>query len=255
MIAMLAATMTQRMRIGTAGVLLNFACPAKLAEEFRILELFFPGRIDLGVAGARLKDHEDVYLDGRPPPTAGSYAARLQTLVELVRGSHTMAVGPSCATRPPLWLCGSSQASAELAGRLGMHYGFHHYFSRSVHAARAAIATYRRAYRSTDGSAPYALIACYGACAETQHSAERQWAANAGAPCFVGSPAICVEQLRDHAEACDADEIAVHVVGIELEARLDGYALLAEAAGLIRNTIDNDQPVQYSMRLDVNRRR
>jgi luciferase family oxidoreductase group 1 len=235
LIAMLGATMTQRIRIGTAGVLLHFACPAKLAEEFRILELFFPGRIDLGVAGARLEEHEDIYLDGRPAPTSGSYAARVQALVELVRGAHAVTVGPSCETRPPLWLCGSTRSSAELAGRLGMSYGFHHYFSRSLPAAREAIAAYRDAYRSADGSAPYALIACYGTCAESQRSAERHWVAEGGAPCFLGEPASCAEQIRDHAAACGADEVAVHMVSHTFEARLDGYALLAEAAGLTRH--------------------
>jgi len=229
----LAAAMTGRLRIGTAGVLLHYASPARIAEDFRLLELYFPGRIDLGVAGARAGSDDALHLDGRPPPTSASYAERLKTLVELVRGSHSLAVGPRGSSTPPLWLCGSSRSSAELAGGLGMHYAFHRYLAGSSTAARDAIAAYRDAYRSSDGSAPYALIACYGACAGSGDRAAQQWlAADAGTACFLGPPAACVDQLDELALVCDADEIAINLLGDGIDARLDGYAMLADAAGL-----------------------
>jgi len=233
--ATLAATLTGRIRIGTAGVLLNYACPAKVAEDFRLLELYFPGRIDLGVAGARAASDEALYLDGRPAPGPASYAARVRTVVELVRGTHALAVGPRSTTRPPLWLCGTSRSSAELAGSLGMNYAFHRYIAGSSSAACEAIAVYRAAFRSSDGAAPYALIACYGACAETDAAAAQQWiAADAGTACFTGSPAACVDQLAELARVCGADEVAINLLGDGIDARLAGYTLLAEAAQLGR---------------------
>lgn len=232
----LAAALTGRIRIGTAGVLLNYACPAKVAEDFRLLELYFPGRIDLGVAGAKATSDEALYLDGRPAPTPASYAARVRTLVDLVRETHAVAVGPRSATRPPLWLCGTSRSSAELAASLGMNYAFHRYIAGSSTAAREAIAAYRAAFRSSDGAAPYALVACYGACAESDAAAVRQWAAaDAGNACFVGSPESCIDRLDELALACDADEIAINLLGDGIDARLAGYSLLADAAGLARD--------------------
>src|ERR1043166_171815 len=71
-LAGLAAGMTERIRIGTAGILLKYASPAKVVEDFRLLELFFPGRIDLGIAGAGIPAHEAIYLDGRPQSTPAS---------------------------------------------------------------------------------------------------------------------------------------------------------------------------------------
>lgn len=159
----------------------------------------------------------------------------MRTLVELVRGSHAFAVGPKAATQPPLWLCGASRSSAELAGSLGMHYAFHRYLAGSSSAARDAIAAYRAAFRSSDGAQPYALIACYGACADTDAGAARQWrAADAGTACFAGTPAACVDQLAELALACDTDEIAINLLGDGIDARLAGYRLLADAAGLTR---------------------
>lgn len=233
LLAAIAATLTTRIRIGTAGVLLHYACPAKVAEDFRLLELFFPNRIDLGIAGARLDEHEEIYLDSRPPPSSVSYAERVRALVDLMRSTHVLSVGPKSSSLPPLWLCGTSRSSAELAGSLGMHFAFHHYLSQSSSAARDAIATYRDCYRSPLGEASYALIACYGACADSDEHAARQWGPTAaGRPCFVGSPANCIDQLRHLAEQCNADEIAISLFGGSLQARLAGYRNLAQAAGL-----------------------
>jgi alkanesulfonate monooxygenase SsuD/methylene tetrahydromethanopterin reductase-like flavin-dependent oxidoreductase (luciferase family) len=159
----------------------------------------------------------------------------VRTLVELVRGTHAVAVGPRGTTTPPLWLCGTSRSSAELAGSLGMHYAFHRYIAGSSTAARDAIAAYRDAFRATDSAAPYATIACYGACAESDDRAARQWrAADAGTACFTGSPSSCVDQLHGLAEACDADEIAVNLLGDGIDSRLAGYAMLGDAADLGR---------------------
>ena len=229
----LAAAMTERIRIGTAGVLLHYACPAKVAEDFRVLETYFPGRIDLGVAGGRLSAHESIYLDGRPPPTEDRYEARVRTLVELMRGSHELSVGPSTKTQPPLWLCGKSRRSAVLAASLGINFAFHHFFAQSTAAAREAISAYRDAYRGVGGATPYAMLACYGACGPTEDAAARHWSAyGTQTACFLGTPARCVDQLSQLAEETAVDEIAVSVHSEDLDARLDGYARLAKAAGL-----------------------
>jgi luciferase family oxidoreductase group 1 len=233
LVAALAAAMTERIRIGTAGVLLHYASPAKVAEEFRLLELYFPGRIDLGVAGGRLSAHESVYLDGRPPPTEDRYEARVRMLVELMRGSHELSVGPSTKTQPPLWLCGKTRRSAELAGAVGLNFAFHHFFAKSTAAAREAVMAYRDAYCGVGEATSYAMLACYGACGPTQDAAARHWSAyGTEAACFLGTPARCVDQLSRLAKECAVDEIAVSVHSEDFDARLDGYAKLAEAAGL-----------------------
>lgn len=233
LVAGLAAAMTERIRVGTAGVLLNYACPAKVAEDFRLLELYFPGRLDLGIAGAMASQHDADYLDGKPRPTRESYAARVRALVEIMRGEHRVKPGPRGATDPPLWLCGASRGSAELAASLGMSFAFHRYIAGSTSAAREAIAAYRDAFRGPADAAPYAAIATYGACAETEAGARALWtSADAGTPCFAGAPGPCVEQLSALREETGADELIVNLFVEDIDARLAGYSLLAEAAGL-----------------------
>src|SRR5204863_5526194 len=51
LMAAIAAT-TQRIRVGSAGVMLPHYSALKVAEQFRVLEAIAPGRIDLGVGRA-----------------------------------------------------------------------------------------------------------------------------------------------------------------------------------------------------------
>src|SRR5262245_37551735 len=46
----LIASMTSRIRVGSAGILLAYHSPYRIAQCFRVLESLFPGRIDLGLA-------------------------------------------------------------------------------------------------------------------------------------------------------------------------------------------------------------
>ena len=52
---------TSRIRIGSGGIMLPHYSPYKVAEVFRMLEAFYPGRIDLGIGrapgGGQLEAH------------------------------------------------------------------------------------------------------------------------------------------------------------------------------------------------------
>src|ERR1700709_1887367 len=55
LIAAIAAT-TQRIRVGSAGVMLPHYSALKVAEQFRVLDAIAPGRIDLGLGRAPESD-------------------------------------------------------------------------------------------------------------------------------------------------------------------------------------------------------
>src|SRR5579872_2134522 len=46
------AAATSRIRVGSGGVMLTHYSALKVAEQFRILNAFYPGRIDLGIGRA-----------------------------------------------------------------------------------------------------------------------------------------------------------------------------------------------------------
>src|SRR3954463_10408020 len=68
LMAAIAAT-TQRIRVGSAGVMLPHYSALKVAEQFRVLEAIAPGRIDLGVGRAPGSDQRTA-LALNPDPNA-----------------------------------------------------------------------------------------------------------------------------------------------------------------------------------------
>ncbi|BDM67050.1 hypothetical protein HEK616_05370 [Streptomyces nigrescens] len=188
------AAHTERIRLGSGGVMLPNHAPLVIAEQFGTLEAMAPGRIDLGL--------------GRAPGTDGATAAALrrterlnegaedfpQQLAELTRflddtfpDGHPYArihavPGPVQATspggvqsphRPPLWLLGSSGFSARLAGSLGLPFAFAHHFSAAN--TLPALDLYRASFRPSEVLAePYALIGVSALAAEDEREARRQ---------------------------------------------------------------------------------
>jgi luciferase family oxidoreductase group 1 len=51
------ARATERIRVGSGGILLPNYAPLKVAETFRTLEALTPGRIDLGIGRAPTRTH------------------------------------------------------------------------------------------------------------------------------------------------------------------------------------------------------
>ncbi|MFD5692744.1 LLM class flavin-dependent oxidoreductase [Streptomyces rubiginosohelvolus] len=188
------AAHTERIRLGSGGVMLPNHAPLVIAEQFGTLEAMAPGRVDLGL--------------GRAPGTDGATAAALrrsdrlnegaddfpQQLMELIRfldddfpDGHPYArihavPGPVQATspggvqsahRPPVWLLGSSGFSARLAGTLGLPFAFAHHFS--AQNTIPALDLYRESFRpSAVLDAPYALIGVSALAAEDEREARRQ---------------------------------------------------------------------------------
>ncbi|MEU0103410.1 LLM class flavin-dependent oxidoreductase [Streptomyces sp. NPDC006267] len=188
------AAHTERVRLGSGGVMLPNHAPLVIAEQFGTLEAMAPGRVDLGL--------------GRAPGTDGATAAALrrsdrlnegaedfpQQLAELIRfldddfpDGHPYArihavPGPVQATspggvqsahRPPVWLLGSSGFSARLAGTLGLPFAFAHHFS--AQNTIPALDLYRESFRpSALLDAPYALIGVSALAADDEREARRQ---------------------------------------------------------------------------------
>ena len=176
LIAHLAAH-TAVIRLGSGGVMLPNHSPLVIAEQFGMLEALHPGRIDLGL--------------GRAPGTDQTTAAALRrsfaaegpedfprNLMELIgyfdagpaQRNPAIQATPGRGYRPALWLLGSSDFSAHLAGRLGLPFSFAHHFSG--HNTDAAIAAYRAAFRpSAVLERPYVMLGVNALCAPTDDEA------------------------------------------------------------------------------------
>src|SRR5262244_434504 len=121
MIGQIAAA-TERIRVGSGGVMLPNHAPLMVAERFKVLEALFPGRIDLGLGRAPGTDPVTSYALRRRQDAGGDddFLERFQELVLLERGGfppehpfHNVHAVPADVALPPIWLLGSSSYSAK----------------------------------------------------------------------------------------------------------------------------------------------
>lgn len=130
------AAKTKNIRIGTGGVMMMHYSPLKLAEVFKTLSAYSPGRIDFGVGRAPGGDNFAMYAlaEGRQPMVHNMYD-KLDTAIELLLDevpendlyARTIAT-PSKVTLPEAWLLGSTGNSALQAAERGVGYSFAQFF-------------------------------------------------------------------------------------------------------------------------------
>jgi luciferase family oxidoreductase group 1 len=176
---------TQRIRIGSGGIMLPHYTPLKVAECFRTLHALYPGRVDLGIGRApgggpvealALKRERKTRMPDDFPEQVGELLAFLGHGEEGQRfpAGHPFAgirVSPEMPGGPDVWMLGSSMWSAAAAVEFGLPYSFAHFFS-PVHT-RAAIETYRRGFSpSVYRKEAEATVAVGVICAETEEEAE-----------------------------------------------------------------------------------
>jgi luciferase family oxidoreductase group 1 len=172
---------TERIRVGSGGVMLPNHAPLMVAERFKVLEALFPGRIDLGIGRAPGTDPVTSYVLRRRQETAGGddFLERFQELLlfesrQFPEGHpfHAVHAMPKDVPLPPVWLLGSSDYSAQLAAAVGAGFAFAHHFSDfdGVEAMRG----YRELFKPSAMLArPHAILGCAVVCADTDAEAER----------------------------------------------------------------------------------
>jgi luciferase family oxidoreductase group 1 len=181
MIGQIAAA-TQRIHVGSGGVMLPNHAPLVVAERFKMLEALFPGRIDLGLGRAPGTDGVTAHaLRQRFEGRAGDdFLERLQELMlwetrEFPEGHpyNNVIAMPDDAPLPPIWLLGSSDYSAQLSAQVGMGFAFAHHFASFD--AVTALTHYRQHFRpSRWRDKPHAILAIAVIAADTDEEAERQ---------------------------------------------------------------------------------
>ncbi|MFC5590727.1 LLM class flavin-dependent oxidoreductase [Sporosarcina soli] len=134
------AAKTKNIRIGTGGVMMMHYSPLKLAEVFKTLSAFSPGRIDFGVGRAPGGDQRSIYAlsEGRQPMFNNMYEKfdiALQYINDEVpedRLYNQTIATPSEVVLPEAWLLGSTGNSAVQAGIRGVGYSFAQFFNGEI---------------------------------------------------------------------------------------------------------------------------
>jgi len=175
------AAATERIRVGSGGVMLPHYSPFAVAESFSLLSGLVPGRIDLGLGRASGTDPMTTYALQRdrrqasPDDFPEQLTELLAHLEDSLPADHPFArLARSLPGRPEApepWLLGSSPQSAVWAAQLGLPYAFADFINRDG----AAIATdYQRRFDSgVRLRAPRTAVAAWALVADTEEEAWR----------------------------------------------------------------------------------
>jgi luciferase family oxidoreductase group 1 len=181
------AAETGRIRVGSGGVMLPHYSPLKVAENFRVMETLYPGRIDLGlgrapggdpVAAAALQAGPKAWgIDAFP-----SHVSLLRHYLEESAGLadwpgehpyrhvHAMPRGPGV---PEMWMLGSTAYGAILAAELGMPFAYAHFISREDDGPELCAAYRERFKPRVPGDRPRTAVCVFVLAADTSAQAER----------------------------------------------------------------------------------
>ena len=231
---------TERIRVGSGGVMLPNHAPLVIAEQFGTLEALYPGRIDLGLGRAPGTDGETAralrrYFEGadRFPQDVRELQAFLG---DPVAGQRVTA-WPGAGSRVPLWLLGSSLFSAELAAHLGLPFAFASHFAPEL--LMQALQTYRAGLRpSAVLEAPYAMAVVNVFAAETDAEARRMSTSmqQAFAAVVTGKPGRLKPPVDDIARVLDARQLAAVESRLTYAAIGGRETVRAKLAGFIGQT-------------------
>jgi len=146
LIAHLAAN-TERIRVGSGGVMLPNHAPLAVAERFGMLEALHPNRIDLGLGRAPGTDMRTALaLRSTSPHEFDDQLAALRGF--LGNGYSGMRAVYGDHTQPEIWMLGSTDGGARIAAGLGMPFVFAHHFSPQF--LEPALELYRSAFRPSE---------------------------------------------------------------------------------------------------------
>jgi luciferase family oxidoreductase group 1 len=259
---------TSTMRIGSGGIMLPNHAPLVIAEQFGTLESLYPGRIDLGLGRAPGASQavaralrRSLQNDGDDFP---EQLAELRSYFQPREGRSGVRAVPGEGLNIPIWLLGSSDYSAQLAGHLGLPFAFAGQFSPAY--LQAALTLYRQRFTPSDVlDKPYVMVGVNVFAADTNEEARRLSTSHQqmhlnlirGTPgqlpppvdsmdglwlpheqasvestlraSIIGDPDTVRQGLQAFVDSTRADELIINSMMFDHAARLRSYEIIAQA--------------------------
>lgn len=222
------AAQTSTIRVGSGGVMLSHYSALKVAETFRILSAFYPGRIDLGIGRAPGSDQRTAAALVHPRPLADidEFPDQVTDLVDFLANrlpeDHAFTgiaaqPGPPPSDAPDVWLLGSSDYSARLAAALGLPFAFADFFGNAGDIGPRVAELYRQQFHPSDIlKEPKLNVAVHVICADTEQRAEE----------VAASMKLMITQLRTGARRVallPPQEAASYLRGSQAGALVAGF--------------------------------
>ena len=247
---------TERIRVGSAGIMLPHYSALKVAEQFRVLDALAPGRIDLGLGRAPGSDgHTAFALHPLANERPERFPADVRDLLAWVAGEalprehpfHVVRAYPEGKTVPEVWILGSSSYGAQVAAHFGLPYCFAWFFTNGRGCAEA-IEIYRASYRpSARHPAPHDGICVWALAADSAEEAEYHFRPRArwqllrdrgvygalespdSAPAATGEEARRLAHFRDRAMIGTGETVAGQIRALAAELGVSEVAVVTWA--------------------------
>ncbi len=261
---------TERIRVGSGGVMLPNHTPLVVAEQFGTLECLYPNRIDLGLGRAPGTDQRTVRALRRDRSGGADQFPRdvmeLQSYFQPAQTGQAVQAVPGAGLRVPIWILGSSVSSAQLAAQLGLPYAFASHFAPGQ--LMQALELYRSRFQPSEQlERPYVMPCMNVLAADSSDEAsycftsvqqqfrqvlrgrpgplpppvddmDRHWSPAEKAGVIdalyysaVGGPAEVREGVNGFIEATGADELMVHTLAYDPGAVQRSFEILAAECG------------------------
>lgn len=260
-----AATVTERIRVGSGGVMLPNHAPLMVAEQYGTLANIHGDRIDLGLGRAPGTDMMTAQALSRSSAEPQAFAENIFDLQgwfgdEGRSRSAPIVSAVSQGTEVPIWVLGSTVNGASIAGQLGLPFSVASHFAPDQ--LDAAIEVYRSSFTADAPTAqidkPYVMAGINVMVADSDAEAEREYttlvqmfgdlasgrsrklqppidpaeARGGDNPMLsvkaVGGPETAVRQLAEFAERTGADELITVTYAYDPAVRERSLRLLAE---------------------------
>ncbi len=169
---------TNRIRVGSGGIMLPNHSPLVIAEQFGTLASLYPDRIDLGLGRAPGTDGMTARALRRNIHESAEEFPRdvqeLQYLFAPEQAGQAIRAVPGAGLNVPLWLLGSSLFSAQLAAMLGLPFAFASHFAPDM--LRQAVDIYRERFEPSEQlKKPYVMVAANVLAADSDAEARRHF--------------------------------------------------------------------------------
>ncbi|MCJ8055429.1 LLM class flavin-dependent oxidoreductase [Shinella curvata] len=259
---------TEKIRVGSGGIMLPNHSPLVIAEQFGTLAALFPDRIDLGLGRAPGTDMRTAQALRRNLDSGAENFP--QDVIELMQlmgppsPQQKVVAVPGTNSNVPVWLLGSSHYSAHLAGMLGLPFAFASHFAPDM--LLSALEIYRERFTPSQYlDRPHAMVGVMGAAADTDAEANhiftsmqqsfvrlRRGTPDAFPPpvdnmdgfwneqerimvehtlqyAVVGGLQTIQARIADFLDLTKADELIISMPIYDMDARLKSVQLFAEA--------------------------
>lgn len=257
---------TNRIRVGSGGVMLPNHATLVIAEQFGTLESLYPDRIDLGLGRAPGTDQETAFALRRTLNMGPEdFPLQVDELQGYFAGTERVHSVPGEGLNIPIWLLGSSDFSARLSAEKGLPFSFASHFAPKF--TKPAVQLYRENFTPSETLArPHAMLGVNVIAADTDEEArylattlqQQQISMQRGMPAklqppientkeawseteqivarqaldspatFVGGPETVKRGLENYLEDTQADELIINAQIYDHQARLRSYEIVAE---------------------------